>query len=101
MKRDFSRRDFLKAGAAGVTTYAGGAALLGMASPHQETVRSQSTDEGHTEHNHTGMGTAGQVNHAANGFDPTVLLTGFDYGQVSQLDNGQTLREYTFVAVDK
>jgi FtsP/CotA-like multicopper oxidase with cupredoxin domain len=32
--------------------------------------------------------------------DPTEFLTRFDFGQVSQLPNGQTLREYTLVAQD-
>ena len=35
----------------------------------------------------------GEVDHQANGFDPTATLTDFDYGQVSTLPNGQTLRE--------
>lgn len=100
MKRDWSRRDFLKVGTAGAVGVAGGAVLLGMASPRQGTVTSQSVAN-HAEHNHAGMGAVGQVNHAANGFDPTALLIDFDYGQVSRLDNGQTLREYTIVAVDR
>ena len=34
-------------------------------------------------------------------FDPTAYLTAFDYGKVSTLPSGQTLREYEMVAVDK
>ena len=43
-------------------------------------------------------GTVGEVDHAANGFNPTDLLTDFDYGTVSTLPSGQTLREYQFIA---
>lgn len=43
----------------------------------------------------------GEVNHEANGFDPTDILTDFDYGKVSTLPNGQTLREYEFTAINK
>lgn len=45
--------------------------------------------------------TVGEVDHARNGFNPTDILTDFDYGKVSELDNGQTLREYDFIALDK
>ncbi len=40
----------------------------------------------------------GEVDHAANGFDPSEILTDFDAGKVSTLPNGQTLHEYEFVA---
>jgi len=43
----------------------------------------------------------GDVDSTANGFDPSALLTDFDYGTVSTLPNGQVLREYTISAVDK
>lgn len=43
----------------------------------------------------------GEVNHAQNGFNPTDLLTDFDYGRVSTLENGQTLREYDIFAINK
>jgi FtsP/CotA-like multicopper oxidase with cupredoxin domain len=47
------------------------------------------------------MKTQGTVDHEANGFDPMDVLYDFDYGTVSTLDDGQTLREYTVVATDK
>src|SRR5215216_7365080 len=43
----------------------------------------------------------GDVDPATNGFDPTAILTDFDYGTVSTLPGGQTLREYTIVASEK
>jgi len=36
----------------------------------------------------------GEVDHERNGFNPSEILTDFDYGEVSTLDSGQTLREY-------
>ncbi len=50
---------------------------------------------------HGSMGTVGSVNNEANGFDPHEMLNDWDYGEVSQLPNGQTLREYGVVAIDK
>ena len=42
----------------------------------------------------------GEVDHERNGFDPLQILTDWDYGAVSELSNGQTLREYTINAAD-
>lgn len=44
-------------------------------------------------------GTVGEVDHEANGFNPTDTLTDFDYGETSTLPNGQTLREYKIVVI--
>lgn len=46
-------------------------------------------------------GTIGEVDHRKNGFNPTDVLTDFDYGQVSTLSDGRTLREYEFTAINK
>jgi len=43
----------------------------------------------------------GEVDHQRNGFNPTDVITDFDYGKVSTLENGQTLREYTFYTINK
>lgn len=51
--------------------------------------------------NHGGMTTVGEVDHKRNGFDPSDILTDWDTGEVSILDNGQTLREYTVIGLDK
>jgi len=45
--------------------------------------------------------TVGEVDHKANGFNPSDILTDFDYGKVSRLPNGQTLREWELVGQDK
>ncbi|NGP88961.1 multicopper oxidase domain-containing protein [Aliifodinibius halophilus] len=50
---------------------------------------------------HNGMTAVGQVDHEKNGFDPHEMLTDWDTGKVSTLPNGQTLREFQMVAVDK
>lgn len=50
---------------------------------------------------HGSLFVVGEVDHAANGFNPTDMLTGFDYGAVSTLPSGQTLREYTIVSTNK
>jgi FtsP/CotA-like multicopper oxidase with cupredoxin domain len=46
-------------------------------------------------------GVDGEVDHKANGFNPTDLLTDFDEGKVSTLPNGQTLHEYQIYSIDK
>ncbi len=102
--RRLSRRDWLRAGGAfGLAGLAGSAALL-----DKQTAAAQERPEGFGPpeasaggHAHGQMRTVGAVDDARNGFDPMKLLTDFDYGTVSTLDTGQTLRTYTFVAQDK
>ena len=91
----FSRRDLLRVGGLGAATVAGGA-MLGRVTGAEAT-RVQ-IDDVHSEH---GSMTVGEVDHDANGFDPTDMLDDWDLGEVSTLPNGQTLREYLFVAQDK
>ncbi len=43
-------------------------------------------------------GVVGEVDTAANGFDPMAILSDFDYGKVSVLPGGQRLREYWLTA---
>jgi FtsP/CotA-like multicopper oxidase with cupredoxin domain len=50
---------------------------------------------------HDSFGMVGSVDPEHNGFDPLEMLVDWDYGKVSQLPDGQTLREYQIVAVDK
>ncbi|MDZ7800105.1 MAG: multicopper oxidase domain-containing protein [Trueperaceae bacterium] len=50
---------------------------------------------------HGRMRTVGEVDHARNGFDPHDLLTDWDSGTVSTLDDGRTLRTYHITAIDK
>ena len=95
-----SRRALLKAGALG-TVAAGGAAALrtlhGVAQAQQtvDTTGGRVVVHG----SHDAMVAVGELKPGQ--FDPTTFLTQFDYGTVSRLPNGQTLREYTIVAEDR
>jgi FtsP/CotA-like multicopper oxidase with cupredoxin domain len=42
----------------------------------------------------------GQVDHAANGFNPTEILRDFDWGVTRRLASGRVLREWTLIAED-
>ncbi|NIS81353.1 MAG: multicopper oxidase domain-containing protein [Anaerolineales bacterium] len=101
-KRSMGRREFLKAG-----LFSGGLATTAMALKSSLVPSDSKTDESksaqkHADHRHDGsMGTVGGVDHEANGFDPHEMLSDWDYGEVSTLPDGQTLREYQIVAVDK
>ncbi len=106
MSKILSRRDFIKAGALTLLG-AGGAAALGQkaqdagaAPPHP----GHSPDQ--TPMSHPTGGDAmpmmvGEVDHKRNGFNPSDILTDFDYGKVSTLANGQTLREYDIYVINK
>ena len=91
MKNKFSRRDFLKVG---------GLAFLGTAGA---TALTQKNPEAHNDSplspalqhdGHDGLPGVGEVDIEKNGFNPSETLYDFDYGKVSTLANGQTLREY-------
>jgi FtsP/CotA-like multicopper oxidase with cupredoxin domain len=101
MAKNLSRRDFLKAGlglAGTLGVAAAGSKLAAGGDPH-----------GHGQHGgHGDMGgphgmaaPVGEVNHEKNGFNPSDVLTDFDYGKVSTLPNGQRLREYEVYAANK
>jgi manganese oxidase len=95
-----TRRSFL--GGLGLAGLAGGAAAASRLIPadHAATAHAQAGDtSGHMPMTHNMV--EGDVDSAANGFDPMDILTDFDYGTVSTLPNGQTLREYTIVAEEK
>src|SRR5712692_10386364 len=96
-----SRRKFLKIGA-GIAG-AAGAGVLAASLAGQSPVQAQGGGDGSMTHQHTMPmpGTNGEVDHQANGFNPTSVLTDFDSGKVSTLPNGQTLHEYRFVAAER
>ena len=95
-----SRRDFLKLGLGGAAGLAGAGVLAAsLASP---AANAQGPIPTPPHDNHIDMpGTEGEVDHQANGFNPTDILTDFNWGKVSTLPNGQTLREYEFFAAQK
>jgi FtsP/CotA-like multicopper oxidase with cupredoxin domain len=96
MKTNLSRRDFIRSGAVTLVGGAGAVALARATHPANAAPPADPEDTGHP------MPTVvGEVDHERNGFNPTDILTDFDYGEVSTLENGQTLREYRIAAVDK
>jgi FtsP/CotA-like multicopper oxidase with cupredoxin domain len=105
-ERTLSRREFLKRGAAAAGV--AGAAVVTASLAKNAPVEAQEGDTPlpysiFTDPQYTLMmpGITADVNYQANGFNPTDVLTDFDGGQVSTLPNGQTLHEYTVVAVEK
>jgi FtsP/CotA-like multicopper oxidase with cupredoxin domain len=50
---------------------------------------------------HSGFAMDGDVDHRANGFDPSDLLRDFDWGKTRRLSSGRVLREWEIDAVDK
>ncbi len=104
-QRGLSRRDFVRAG---IVTLVGAAGAAGAA---EATSRTPAQPAGSAHGGHEGLmamgdgdmpGPVGEVDHAANRFNPTDMLTDFHWGdRVSELPNGQTLREYDFLAGNK
>ncbi|GAY12590.1 multicopper oxidase domain-containing protein [Pseudonocardia sp. N23] len=103
-----TRRHFLvgAAGAVGAATLA--PALAAAQSPHsghgEQTGPADPPATGHSPHSGVNGATfrsGAGVNHAANGFDPAVILRDFDRGSVSTLSDGRTQREWTVVARDQ
>ena len=90
-----ARREFLaKAGAAlvGGLTLGRAGALPAAASP--------AVSSPHSLH-HAGNMTVGEVDLKRLGFDPSRYLRSFDWGKVSKLPGGRTVREYTVVASER
>lgn len=96
MKRQVTRRDILKLGAAGVIGAVGSVTLKGNGSQGHHAPLMQGM-----EHGSGLLPGVGEVDHKRNGFDPAQILTDFDFGQVSTLPDGRTLREYEIVVVNK
>ena len=95
-----SRRDLLRAsaiGAAGLAAAGGVRALKPDAQAYTQNDGGPLHGPGHEMHG--GNAPVGELR--PGGFDPTRYLKAFDYGRMSKLPSGQTLREYDMVAVDK
>ena len=105
-KARLSRRDFLKTSAVGATGLTAAGAIIGT-SRAQENAKSSydssdpmDTSMGGPGHGQTGMfGSIGET--TSDGFNPNKYLTHFDYGKVSTLPDGRTLREYNITAMEK
>lgn len=105
-QRFITRRSFLRAGLGGVTGLLGAATLGHIANaqapthtPHPPGSATGSPAQSHSG-GHGNMTLVGAVDHVRNGFDPMEMLVDWDYGAVSTLPNGQTLREYNISAGD-
>ncbi|NNH69973.1 multicopper oxidase domain-containing protein [Nocardia uniformis] len=101
-----SRRGFLVGGAVA------GAAGLALGSTRLFDTQAAAQQSGDPPHRGTHTGHGGgvegptfrvgeMVDHEANGFDPTEILRDFDYGKVSRLPGGRTLREWEIYASDE
>ena len=102
MHSKLDRKKFLKTGLFTGLASLTGAFFTGITGNNKQ--QGQTYQEEMTPHenkSHGGMTTVGRVNHKRNGFDPSELLTDWDTGKLSILPNGQTLREYEVVAIDK
>jgi len=99
LRQFWDRRNLLKAGIGSVASVLGATLIERTANSQAEQPAGEHT--GHAAGEHGGSLLVGTVNHEANGFDPLQLLVDWDYGTVSQLPSGQTLREYEIVAFDK
>jgi len=97
METKISRRGFIKSGALGLLSAAG---LVSANRTFNAVQAAPPKQEAHGTHDAMPT-TDGEVDHSRNGFNPSDILTDFDYGTVSHLENGQTLREYTFSSFDK
>jgi FtsP/CotA-like multicopper oxidase with cupredoxin domain len=115
--RKLSRRRLLAGGAAATPALA----LLHEAIPHAGLHRAlgghpaAAANDGHHaaaangavhEHGadamlHAGFAPGRQVDHRANGFNPTELLRDFDYGKTRRLASGRVAREWELVATEK
>lgn len=98
-----TRRNFMLGGA---LTMLGGAGAAAVAQAAQRPVE---LDRRYHQHGASGddnddgpvPNVPGEVNHEANGFNPSDILTDFDGGTVSTLASGQTLRDYYFTSLIK
>ena len=99
IRQFWGRRNLLRAGIGGAASVVGAALMRQTANSQAEQPAGEHTVHGASAHGNSLL--VGAVNHEANGFDPMQMLVDWDYGTVSQLASGQTLREYEIVAFDK
>lgn len=94
-----SRRAILRAGALSAVGLAGASSVRALRQQYTQNDGGPAAS-GSTGHElHAGNAPVGELR--AGGFDPHAYLTAFDYGRISTLPSGQTLREYELIAVDK
>jgi FtsP/CotA-like multicopper oxidase with cupredoxin domain len=96
-KKPISRRDFLRTGGMSVAGLVGLAGLSQLDPP--TAISAQTGDKPDNGHGQNNAGMIGQVDHAANGFEPHEFLYDFDYGEVME-ENGRTIRRWKIMAID-
>lgn len=98
---DLSRRNFLLGSA--IATLGAWKAKLLTTDENQPQPPAQDGTRYRQPMTHRGdlFGTVGTVDHERNGFHPVDILYDFNYGDRIHEENGQTVREYSFVAIDK
>ncbi len=105
-----SRRAFVQRGMFAAAALTGGALVTRRAAglAEAETVRGEhagaehaGTGHGIAHDDHMIQSTVGAVGPDAIGVDPMAFLTAFDYGKVSRLPDGRTLREWDILALDR
>lgn len=107
------RRRLLQFGGA-ATGALGGTALAAAALPlfgngasgidgrvEAQTENPLATDSGHSSHSGMPSMTMGDVDVERLGFDPSVIATDFDYGDVSTMSDGKVVREFALTAYDR
>lgn len=101
MSKIISRRDFIKAGAITLLGTSGAAVMSQLS--HNANAAHPLQEEMPKDHpaSEAMPMMVGEVDHIRNGFNPSDILTDFDYGKVSTLENGQTLREYDIYVINK
>ena len=95
LDRAVSRRQAIRTGLIGTA----GLAAAGGALAIQKSAIAQDPDSAAPPRHHHDMMAVGELRPGH--FDPDAYLTNFDYGKVSTLADGRTLREYEIVAEDR
>jgi len=109
LRQRLSRRGLIVNSIATAGLSASGAALLAggtgyKAAPHSGDTSSGPPHSGHAPAGHDAHGnmiSVGDVDVARNGFDPSAMLTDWETGEVSQRQDGRTVRTFHIAAVDK
>ena len=96
-RKTISRRAFLRAGVVSASGLTGLTALSQIGASHAS--HPQTGDPPGDHDAHGGSLSVGEVDTSE--FDPMQYLYNFDYGRVSTLENGQTLREWDLNAINK
>jgi FtsP/CotA-like multicopper oxidase with cupredoxin domain len=96
-----SRRDVLRASLASGAVVAASAALAQDHAGHAMPAEAPAADAYGTHGAHGDMMTVGVVDHARNGFDPTMMITEWETGTVETLPDGRVQRSFVVDALDK